>query len=97
MLQWHELEINSLYSRPNHPILLQCIPVCTVKLILWIRALHVCHATQEEEEICGGEDGLIHKDTGSDSCIFGFQGDALLEESVPKGCAGAEDSCCSCK
>jgi len=91
MLQWHQLEIDRLHSRPHHPVLLQSRPICTLQLLFRIGALHVRHAAEEEEQIRRGEDSLVDQNPGGNRRIGAFEVDVLLEESVPQSRAGAKD------
>lgn len=91
MLQWHQLEIDRLHSRPYHPILLQGCPICTLQLLLRIGAFHVRHAAEEEEQIRRSEDRLVDQNAGSDSRVGTLEVDVLLEELVPESRAGTED------
>ena len=91
MLQRHQLEIDRLHGRPNHPILLQRRPICALQLFLGIGSLHVRHTTQKEKQISRSEDGLIDQDPGGDGSIDALKHDILLKEPKPQCCARAED------
>ena len=91
MVQGHELEIDRLDRRPHHPVLLQRVEVCTVQLLLRIRALHDRHAAEEDEQVGAGEDGLVAGDAGRDLGVLVLEHDFVLQELEPgRGC-GAED------
>jgi hypothetical protein len=92
MMQRHNLEIDSLHKRPNHPVLRQRGPVRTVQFIFGARSLHDSHAAQENKQVGAGKDGLIAADAGEDFEVLILEDDSVLEEFEPGGCCGAEDS-----
>ena len=49
MMKRNQLEVDSLNERPNHPILLQRIPIRLIQLIFRAGTFHDGHATQEDE------------------------------------------------
>ena len=93
MLKRHKLKIDSLHSRPKHPILLQCLPISAPQLLLRITPLHVRHRAEKAEEIGGGEDGLVGQDARGDGEV-GARGEiyAAGEEGEPGCCYGAEEA-----
>lgn len=94
MHQRHEPEINRLHKRPNHPILLQRLPVRPPQLLLRVRPLHERHGREEAEEVRGGEDGLVRQDARGDGEVGGGgEVDAAGEEGEPGCGCGAEDGC----
>lgn len=93
MLKWHELEVDELHSRPNHPVLLESHGVGLVELVLWAGALHDSHGGEEEKQVTRGEQALIGGDASDDGEV-GRVGDhdALLQEAEPLGGSGTEDA-----
>ncbi len=92
MFQRHQLKVDSLHPRPNHPVLLQRSRVCALQLIPRTRPLHNRHTTQKDKEICRGEDGLVGQDSGSDGGVWVLEDYFVLEDFEPGRCRGAEDS-----
>lgn len=93
VVEWHELEVRQLHSRPDHPILLQRHGVCLVELVLGALALHQSHGGQEEKQVARGEETLIGSNAGDDSEVRGVGDiDALLQEAEPLGGRGTEDA-----
>ena len=49
VVQWNQLEVDSLDKRPHHPVLCQSGPVALLQLLLWTCTLHDGHAAQEDK------------------------------------------------
>jgi hypothetical protein len=94
MLKRHDLEVDELHPRPDHPVLHDGCFICALQLLLRRGALHDGHRREETEEVCGREDELVGCDAG-DCCRGGLCVAAndypLLEELEPCCCRGAED------
>lgn len=91
MLQRHQLKVDSLHERPQHPILLQRRPIRTIQLILRTRPLHDGHTAQKTEQICRSENRLISQNAGGDGSVFAAEIDSLLEEFEPRCCGRTKD------
>ena len=78
MFQRHQLEIDRLHPRPNHPILSQRRRIRTLQLILRTTALHNRHTAQKQKQIRRREDALIGQDAGSDGGVGVLEVDVLL-------------------
>lgn len=83
MMQRHQLEVDRLYRRPEHPIRPQRSPVCAIQLSFGARPLQCRHGGKENEEIGRGKDHLIGHDLRRDGEVVVLQDDSLLQESVP--------------
>lgn len=93
MLQRHELEIRELHRRPYHPVLLQCIPVCSAQLLFRICAFKHSHGAQEEAQVTAGEERLIGGDARNDLEVRpAGEHDAALQEVEPGRRCRAEDA-----
>jgi hypothetical protein len=93
MMKWNQLEVDGLDERPNHPILLQCLPVRAIEFLLRALAFHNSHAAQEDEHVGGREDNLVAGDTCDDFEILVREDDLVLKEFEPGCCGRTEDSC----
>lgn len=93
VMQWDELEVDELYRRPDHPVLLQANGVCILEPLLRILALHDRHAAQKDKEIGTSEYGLICEDAGDDLEVgLARKDDLTLEKAVPERSTGTEDA-----
>ena len=92
MMQWHQFEIDSLHSRPKHPIFLQRRPVRSIELILGACSLHDRHTAEKAKQIGRGEHGLIGQDPRGDGSVGVCQVDPILEELEPRRGCRAENS-----
>jgi hypothetical protein len=93
VMQWYQFEIDSLYERPHHPILLQRRSICTLQLVLRTRPLHNRHTTQEDEKIRARENDLICRNPRNDFQVLVLEDDFVLEEFEPRRGCWPEDSC----
>jgi len=92
VVQRNQFEVDSLNKGPNHPILLQSSPICSLQLLLWARAFHNGHAAKENKEIGACEDSLISSNAREHLDILISKDDLVLEELEPgRGCR-TEDS-----
>lgn len=92
VLQRHEPEIHRLHRRPEHPVLLERLPVRAPHLVARVRPLHERHGREEAEEVGGSEDGLVRQDARGDGQVGGGgEVDAAGEEGEPGRGGGAED------
>ena len=80
MLEWHELEVDRLHRRPQHPVSLQAIDVVLLQLLLRIAAFKDGHRGKEERHIACSKDGLVGKDARGDRDILVLQLDLVLQE-----------------
>ena len=83
MLKRYKFEVDCLNSWPDHPILLQRLDICALKLCTRIRALHVRHAAEENKEIGRCKGRLICEDTRGNGGIGALELDFRLQESIP--------------
>jgi hypothetical protein len=94
MLKRHELEVDELYPRPNHPVFLYGGTIGALQLFLGRGSFHYGHGGEEAKEVNWGEDELVDCDA-SNGCGRGFRiavyNDAFLKEFEPGRCCGAED------
>lgn len=94
VLQRHEAEVHRLHRRPQHPVLLERLPVRAPHLVARVRPLHERHGREEAEEVRRGEDGLVRQDARGDGQVGGRgEVDAAGEEGEPGCGGGAEDGC----
>ena len=78
MFQRHQLKIDRLHPRPNHPILTQRRRIRTLQPILRTITLHNRHTAQKQKQIRRREDALIGQDAGGDGGVGVLEVDVLL-------------------
>lgn len=89
--QRHELEVDHLDNGPHHPVLGQCVEVCTFQLLSRVGALQQRHGAEEAEQVGASEHGLIGEDARDDLKVgLARDNDLLLEEAEPLDSSRAE-------
>ena len=93
VMQRNQLEIDSLYKWPHHPILCKSGPVTLLQLFLGTPTLHDSHTAEEDEQICAGKHCLVETNSCKNFDILVLEDDLILEKLEPRRCSGTKDSC----
>jgi hypothetical protein len=90
-MQRHQLEVDGLHERPDHPVLLERGRVCAFQLVLRAGALHDGHAAEEDKQVGAGKDGLVASHAGNNLEVLVLEDDLVLQELEPGRSGGTED------
>jgi hypothetical protein len=93
VMQRNQLEIDSLYKWPHHPILCKGGPVTLLQLFLGTATLHDSHTAEEDEQVCAGKHCLVETNSCKNFYVLILEDDLILEKLEPRRCGGTKDSC----
>ena len=93
VMQWNQLEVDSLDEGPNHPVCCQCWPVALLQLVSRTCTLHDGHAAEEDKQVDSSKYSLIASNSGKNFGILVLKNDFVLQELEPSCCSWTENSC----